>query len=98
MSPTFQRVTHRIGAYLLLLSNLVLPLGLHRPFFMGLPGFWLFPLAFVVASIGSLNFLNSYNHYWLVLVWPYPLLFTADAWAICLMPVPDSVPSNRPKG
>lgn len=96
-SPTFERITYRLGAYLLLLSNLALPLGLHRRW-MGLPGFWLFPLAFVLAAVGSLNFLSSFNHCWLGLVWPYPLLFTADAWIICLTPVPSSTTSDRPKG
>lgn len=86
-SPLFERSTHRIGAYLLLLSNLALPLGLHRPF-IGLSGFWLFPLAFAGSAISSLNYLNSFNHYWLLLVWPYPVLFTADAWIIWLTPVP----------
>jgi hypothetical protein len=95
-SPLFERITHRIGAYLLLLSNLALPLGLHRPF-IGLSGFWLFPLAFAGSAISSLNYLNSFNHYWLLLVWPYPVLFTADAWIIWLTPVPGSKRSYRPK-
>lgn len=96
-SPLFERITHRIGAYLLLLSNLALPLGLHRHF-MGLPGSWLFPLAFAGSGIGSLNYLNSFNHYWLLLVWPYPLLFTADAWIIWLTPIPGSAQSDHSKG
>lgn len=96
-SPWFEHLTHRIGASLLLLTNLALPLGLHRPF-MGLPGFWLFPLTFAGAAIGSLSYLNSFNHYWLLIVWPYPLLFTADAWVIWLSPVPSSAPTVRAKG
>lgn len=96
-SPLFERITHRTGAYILLLSNLALPLGLHRPF-MGLPGFYLWPLAAAGSAIGSLSYLSSFNHYWLLLVWPYPLLFTADAWIIWLTPVPGSTPSARSKG
>lgn len=88
-SPLFERITYRVGAYLLLLSNLVLPLGLHRPF-IRLSGFWLFPLAFAGSAISSLIYLNSFNHYWLLLVWPYPVLFTVDAWIIWLTPVPGS--------
>jgi hypothetical protein len=95
-SPSFERITHRIGASLLLLSNLALPLGLHRPF-MRLPGYWLFPLAFAGAAIGSLNYLNSFNHYWLLLVWPYSLLFTADAWIIWLTPIRSSAQPDRSK-
>lgn len=95
-SPTFERLTHRIGATLLLLANLALPLGLHRPF-MRQPGFWLFPLTFVGTAVGSLNYLNSFNGWWLVLVWPYPLLITADMWAIWFMPVPASTSSTKPK-
>lgn len=96
-SSTFERITYRVGAYLLLLSSLALPLGLHRRW-MGLPGCWLFPLAFFLGTVGSFNFLSSFNHYWLGLVWPYPLLFMADAWIIWLTPVPSATTSNRMEG
>lgn len=59
-STLFEQITYHIGAYLLLLSNLALPLGQHRPF-IGLPGFWLFPLAFAGSAISSLNYLNSFT-------------------------------------
>ena len=96
-SQSFESITHRIGASLLLLSNLALPLGLHRPF-MRRPGFWIFPLTFAGSAIGGLNYLNSFNQYWLLLVWPYPILFTADAWVIWFTPIPGSTTSDCPKG
>jgi hypothetical protein len=88
VSQAFDHATHRAGAYLLLLSNLVLPLGLHR-LWMRLPGCWWFPLTFVLGAVGAWNHLGS-NHAaaWKVLALPFPLLLAMDFWALATTPVP----------
>ncbi len=87
MSPAFDRATHRAGAYLLLFSNLCLPLGLHR-LWMRLPGWWWFPVTFVVAGVGTWNYVNSRAAAWQIFILFYPLLLIADFWVLAIAPVP----------
>lgn len=89
-SKGFNNLTYRVGAYLLLLSNLALPLGLHR-LWMSIPSWWLFPALFCVAGIGTLQYVHTHNQTWCVLVWPYALLFVFDTWFLAFAPVPDAV-------
>jgi hypothetical protein len=86
-STAFSIFTHRVGAYLLLISNLILPLGLHRPW-MGVSGWWLFPSSYCLAGIGALRYVNTHDSIWSVLVWPYALLFAFDAWLLAIAPAP----------
>ncbi|MGE6497110.1 hypothetical protein ACQKFX_21365 [Cupriavidus metallidurans] len=86
-SQAFDRATHRAGAYLLLFSNLLFPHGLHR-WWMQLPGWWWFPSAFFIASVGAWKYLSSHAAAWLLLTLPYPLVFTFDFWVLALSPVP----------
>ena len=96
-SRTFETVTHRLGAYLLLLSNLVLPLGLHRPW-MGINGWYYFPFAFSLVAIGGFHYVASHAPIWVALLWPFPILFTHDAWLLALVPVPARIDGIRRKG
>ncbi|MCY1266702.1 hypothetical protein D9M68_165870 [compost metagenome] len=89
-SSAFNRATHRAGAYLLLFSNLPLPLGLHRPW-MGLSGWWWFPTAISMAAVGACNYMESHVAAWLTLVVPYPLLFVMDFWMLAVAQVPPGI-------
>lgn len=96
-SQAFSNVTHRVGAYLLLASNLVFPIGLHRPW-MGLPGWWLFPSCFCMAGIGALQCVTAHNPVWSILVWPYALLFAIDTWLLALAPIPLPTGAKKAEG
>jgi hypothetical protein len=90
-SEGFANFTHRAGAYLLLVSNILLPAGLHRPW-MGIGGWWLFPTAFALAGFGTLNYMSSHVTAWQMLSLPYVALFIFDSRLLALAPVP---PSDR---
>ena len=96
-SKGLTNLTYRVGAYLLLLSNLALPLGLHRPW-IAIPGWWLFPMLFCAAGIGALQYTHTHNQTWFVLVWPYALLFVFDTWLLALAPLPEAIVSPKREG
>lgn len=86
-SLTFNLITFRLGAYLLLFSNIFLPLGLHRPW-MGIGGWWLFAGTFILSAAGSFQYLGTHVTVWQLLNLPYVLLLVFDAWAIAVTRVP----------
>lgn len=77
----FNAITYRLGAGMLLISNLILPFGQHR-FFMRLGGWWLFPTMFVIACVGAWGYVDSHIAVWKLLTLPYVFLFVIDAWLI----------------
>lgn len=85
-SQVFENLTHRAGAYLLLLSNILLPLGLHR-LWMGINGWWLFPGAFILSAVGTFQYLGTHVSVWRLLCIPYVLLLVFDACVIAVAPV-----------
>lgn len=87
--PTFERITHRLGAYILLFSNLLLPLGLHRRW-MRISGSYLWPLTWGLAMLGAVQYLSTHSLAWAILTWPWPVLFTLDFWLLAVAPVPTS--------
>lgn len=80
-SQLFNVITYRLGAGLLLISNLALPFGQHR-FFMRVGGWWLFPAMFITACAGAWGYVGSHASEWKLLTLPYAFLFVIDAWLI----------------
>jgi hypothetical protein len=77
----FNVITYRLGAGLLLISNLALPFGQHR-LFMKVGGWWLFPAMFITACVGAWGYVDSHVTAWKLLTLPYVFLFVTDAWLV----------------
>jgi hypothetical protein len=88
-SPLFERITIRIGSYLLLLSNIALPIGAHR-LWMRLPGWYWFPVTFCLAALGATRYLATHSVAWAMLTWPWTAMFALDAWILATPPIPTS--------
>jgi hypothetical protein len=86
-SPIFERITFKLGAYLLLLSNIFLPFGLHR-MWMKIGGWWLFPVTFGLSCIGVFRFFMTGVAEWKILSMPIALLFIFDALLLSIVPAP----------
>lgn len=86
-SPTFNLITYRLGAYLLLLTNLILPLGQHR-LWSKIEGWWLFPVGFCLAAFGSWRYLCSGIEIWKMFSLPFALLFIFDSLLLSIAPAP----------
>ncbi|VXC95302.1 membrane hypothetical protein [Pseudomonas sp. 8Z] len=77
-SPAFTRFTHRAFYLLLLLTNLGAPLGQHRVW-GGLPGWWVFPTAAVLALFVVQQYLSGGSQFYALAGIPYALLYVHDA-------------------
>jgi hypothetical protein len=78
----FERITYQFGAFLLLLSGLCMPLGLHRVWVKE-TGWWIFP---VLAALGMIGFAGHINHpsgYWKLLALPFCGIYVLDALMLC---------------
>jgi hypothetical protein len=92
-SKSFDDLTRRVGAVLLLIPCLVgIPLGVHRPW-LGLKGWWLFPCLFAVSCGGVLLYVNRGGTGWALLTTPYTLAIAHDLWLVATVPL-----SSVPKG
>lgn len=92
-SKSFDDLTRRVGALLLLMPCLVgIPLGVHRPW-LGLKGWWIFPGLFAVSCGGVLLYLHGGGTGWALLTTPYTLAIAHDVWLIASVPL-----SSAPKG
>lgn len=83
----FHQITHRTFAYILLFSNLLLPIGLHRPW-MRQPGWWAYPATFSLAFIALYIHVVHHSGVWRILALPYYGLFLIDALSMFAWPWP----------
>jgi len=92
-AAVFELTTFRLGAYLLLLTCLVLPLGQHR-IWIRQPGWWLFPSSATVSGAGLVLALGyggvSENPAFLAFSVPFIALFHVDVYVIWLAKLPTS--------
>lgn len=87
-SHFFEALTFKLGAYILLLSNIAIPHGLHRKW-LHVRGWWLFPCSFALALLGMVMRLEGQvNAFDRLLMLPFSILFTFDAWLIAVTPAP----------
>ncbi|MFB0827770.1 hypothetical protein ACEU07_21060 [Chromobacterium violaceum] len=80
-TPRFNRFTHNAFGFLLLLTNTLVPTGIHRVW-MGWKHWWIFP---VLASIGIIGFFETTflgSAGWRLLALPYAIFYIIDAWAL----------------
>lgn len=92
-SKTFNDLTRRVGAGLLLLPCLVgIPLCFHRPFLgLGWREWWVLPSLFAVSCCGTLLFLNYGGKGWALLTAPYTLGIAHELWLIATVPLSSAV-------
>lgn len=93
-SKSFDDVTRRVGAFLLLLPCLVgIPLGLHRPFLnLGWRDWWILPSVWSVACCGTLLHVVYGGKGWAMLTAPYTMALAHELWLIATVELP------RPQG
>ncbi|EFF77176.1 hypothetical protein HMPREF0004_1477 [Achromobacter piechaudii ATCC 43553] len=96
-AASFELTTFRLGAYILLLTCLVLPLGQHR-IWIRQPGWWLFPSSAAVSGAGLMLALGyggvSENPAFLVFSMPFIALFHVDLYVIWSAKLPTSNTRN----
>lgn len=91
----FDRVTHKAGGYMLLLSVMILPFGQHRVW-MRQPGWWIYPVLFSLVLLGLWRYASGDGAAWRLLCLPYVGLFILDALTLIAWPWP--VPPEKTKG
>jgi hypothetical protein len=78
----FERLTFQLGAFLLLFSSLVLPLGLHRVW-VKVGGWWIFPALAALAFIGFAGHVTTHAAHWKLLALPYAGIYILDTLMLC---------------
>lgn len=91
----FEIITFKVGALLLLVSNIFLPLGQHR-LWMGIRGWWLFPLTFILTAFGLLKFMQTHTSVWALTAFPYSILYVLDFWLVVALPMPAGKSPSTP--
>ncbi|MHA6892088.1 hypothetical protein [Ralstonia pseudosolanacearum] len=93
-SRPFNTLTFRLGAALLLLSNMLIPLGQHRRW-MKVEGWWLFPVTAAFAMLGAWLYLVHHLYSWRIAALPYGLLYVCDAMLVVTSPYPPEKESEK---
>ena len=88
-SKSFDHLTRRVGAVLLLMPCLVgIPLSLHRPFLgFGWQEWWIFPCLAAVSGCGALLYIHHGGRDWALFTAPYTFAIVHELWFIVTVPL-----------